>query len=155
MALVTAVPAWMAVASAAENHSEHRWGERPGERWDLRDAIVNFVASEKRMKQKNHHMAKKKMELKVEVKRLENTERLVENTDVVLDGGKDTAGLTGVVSASNLAIYEDDDDGDENDFFLDLGLDGDDDEVPPRVPRRACVVWTGIVQSRWRSGWRR
>eukprot|EP00593_Proboscia_inermis_P002037 CAMPEP_0171295948 /NCGR_PEP_ID=MMETSP0816-20121228/4612_1 /TAXON_ID=420281 /ORGANISM="Proboscia inermis, Strain CCAP1064/1" /LENGTH=44 /DNA_ID= /DNA_START= /DNA_END= /DNA_ORIENTATION= len=44
MALVTAVPAWMAGASAAENHSEHRWGEWPGERWDLRDAIVNFVA---------------------------------------------------------------------------------------------------------------
>jgi len=89
---------------------------------------------------KNHHMAKKKMELKVEVKRLEKTERLVEDADVVLDVGEDAAGLTGVVSASNLAIYDDDDDGDENDFFLDLGLDGDDDEVPPRVPRLACVV---------------
>ena len=117
MALVTAVPAWMAVASAAENYSEHRWGQRPGERWDLRDAIVNFVASEKRMKQKNHHMAKKKMDLKVEVKRLEETERLVEDADVVPDVGEDAAGLTGVVSTSNLAIHDDDD------FLLDLGLE--------------------------------
>eukprot|EP00592_Proboscia_alata_P009685 CAMPEP_0194358630 /NCGR_PEP_ID=MMETSP0174-20130528/5766_1 /TAXON_ID=216777 /ORGANISM="Proboscia alata, Strain PI-D3" /LENGTH=41 /DNA_ID= /DNA_START= /DNA_END= /DNA_ORIENTATION= len=41
MALVTAVPERVAGASAAGNNSEHQWGERAGERWDLRDAIVN------------------------------------------------------------------------------------------------------------------
>mmetsp|Transcript_43764 Transcript_43764/g.52493 ORF Transcript_43764/g.52493 Transcript_43764/m.52493 type:complete len:148 (-) Transcript_43764:242-685(-) len=62
-------------------------------------------------------MAKKKMELEAEAKRLEETERLVEDADVVLDVGEDAAGLTGVVSASDLAIYDDDD------FLLDLGLE--------------------------------
>jgi len=55
----------------------------------------------------------------VEAKRLEETERLVEDADVVLGVGEDAAGLTGVVSASNLAIYDDDD------FLLDLGLEFD------------------------------
>lgn len=65
---------------------------------------------------KIHHMVKKKMELEVEAKRLEETERLVEDANVVLDMGEDAAGLTGVVSA-DLAIYDDDD------FLLDLGLE--------------------------------
>jgi len=75
-------------------------------------------------------MAKKKMELEAEVeaKRLEETERLVEDAKVVVYVGEAAAGLTGVVSA-DLAIYDDDD------FLLDLGFDGDNDEVPPRVPR--------------------
>jgi len=80
------------------------------------------------MKKKIHHMVKKKMELEAEAKRLEETERLVEDAKVVVYVGEAAAGLTGVVSA-DLAIYDDDD------FLLDLGLDGDNDEVPPRVPR--------------------
>eukprot|EP00593_Proboscia_inermis_P004002 CAMPEP_0171298594 /NCGR_PEP_ID=MMETSP0816-20121228/7369_1 /TAXON_ID=420281 /ORGANISM="Proboscia inermis, Strain CCAP1064/1" /LENGTH=60 /DNA_ID=CAMNT_0011773737 /DNA_START=233 /DNA_END=412 /DNA_ORIENTATION=+ len=60
-------------------------------------------------------MAKKKMVLEVELKRLEDTKRLVEDANVLLDVGEDAAGLTGVVSASDLAIYDDDD------FLLDLG----------------------------------
>jgi len=73
----------------------------------LRDAIVNFVTSGKMIK-KIHHIVKKKMELEAEAKRLEETERLVEDANVVLDMGEDAAGLTGVVSASDLAIYDDD-----------------------------------------------
>ena len=65
---------------------------------------------------KIHHIVKKKMELEVEAKRLEETERLVEDANVVLDMGEDAAGLTGVVSA-DLANYDD------NDFLLDLGLE--------------------------------
>jgi len=42
-------------------------------------------------------MAKKKMEFYAEAKRLEKTERLVEDANVVLDVGQDAAGLTGVV----------------------------------------------------------
>ena len=61
-------------------------------------------------------MVKKKMELEAEAKRLEETERLVEDANVVLDMGEDAAGLTGVVSA-DLAIYDDDE------FLLDLGLE--------------------------------
>eukprot|EP00592_Proboscia_alata_P019779 CAMPEP_0194407490 /NCGR_PEP_ID=MMETSP0176-20130528/5499_1 /TAXON_ID=216777 /ORGANISM="Proboscia alata, Strain PI-D3" /LENGTH=49 /DNA_ID= /DNA_START= /DNA_END= /DNA_ORIENTATION= len=49
-------------------------------------------------------MAKKKIELEAEAaaKRLEETERLVEDADVVVDVGENSAGLTGVVSASYL-----------------------------------------------------
>ena len=61
-------------------------------------------------------MVKKKMELEVEAKRLEETERLVEDANVVLDMGEDAAGLMGVVSA-DLVIYDDDD------FLLDFGLE--------------------------------
>ena len=61
-------------------------------------------------------MVKKKMELEAEAKQLEETERLVEDANVVLDMGEDAAGLKGVVIA-DLAIYDDDD------FLLDLGLE--------------------------------
>ena len=61
-------------------------------------------------------MVKQKMELEAEAKRLEGTEKLVEDANVVLDMGEDAAGLTGVVSA-DLEIYDDDD------FLLDLGLE--------------------------------
>ena len=97
---------------------EHLWGERPGKRWENESGEHQFRHVMEEDGKKNH-MAKKKIELeaKAVAKRLEETERLVEDANVVLGMGEDAAGLTGVVSASDLAIYDDDD------FLLDLGLE--------------------------------
>eukprot|EP00592_Proboscia_alata_P014449 CAMPEP_0194393722 /NCGR_PEP_ID=MMETSP0174-20130528/123456_1 /TAXON_ID=216777 /ORGANISM="Proboscia alata, Strain PI-D3" /LENGTH=62 /DNA_ID=CAMNT_0039189439 /DNA_START=251 /DNA_END=439 /DNA_ORIENTATION=+ len=61
-------------------------------------------------------MVKKKIEFEMEAKRLEDTKKLVEDADVVLDAGVDAAGLTREVSALYLAIYDNDDNWDEDDF---------------------------------------
>ena len=118
MTLVTAVPAWVTGASATEKNLEYWWESGGKAAGRSRAVNINWVTSGKRMK-KIHHMTKKEIDFEVEaeVKRLEEMERLVEDANVLLEVGEDADGLTGVVSASDLAIYDD------NNFLLDLGLE--------------------------------
>ena len=55
--------------------------------------------------EKIHNMAKKKIEL--ETNRLEETERLIEDTNVALNVGEDSVGLMEMMSALDLEIYND------------------------------------------------
>eukprot|EP00592_Proboscia_alata_P018567 CAMPEP_0194402734 /NCGR_PEP_ID=MMETSP0176-20130528/1387_1 /TAXON_ID=216777 /ORGANISM="Proboscia alata, Strain PI-D3" /LENGTH=89 /DNA_ID=CAMNT_0039200205 /DNA_START=34 /DNA_END=300 /DNA_ORIENTATION=- len=89
MALNTVVPAWVAKSSAAENHSEHggESGRKSSGTIESGERQLGHVGEEDG--KKIYHMAKKKIELEAvaEAKQLEDTERLVEDANLVIDVG--------------------------------------------------------------------